>query len=114
VATLVSQLDSVPRVSADQSARDAFTKLGDPTGALVAPTITMHTVDDPLVLVQNEGVFAGRVQSHKKSGDLVQIYIAPPATYSESTGAAYGAGHCNWSRRSTTGSGAGSTRSRRV
>ena len=27
----------------------------------------------------------------------MQLYIAPPATYSETTGAPYGAGHCNFS-----------------
>ena len=103
VASLVSKLESVPRVSADQAARDAFAKLGDTTGALAAPTITMHTVADPLVLVQNEHVFAGRVQSHKASGDLVQLYIAPPTTYDESNGAPYGAGHCNFTDQQRSG-----------
>ena len=103
VAALVSKLQSVPRVTADQAARDAFAKLGDPTGALTAPMITMHTVADPLVLVQNEHVFAGRVQAHKASGELVQLYIAPPSTYDESTGAPYGAGHCNFTDQQRSG-----------
>ncbi|HEY7047689.1 MAG TPA: hypothetical protein VH373_10755 [Jatrophihabitantaceae bacterium] len=103
VNQLVAQLDEVPRVSADQAARDEFEKLGDTAGDLTAPTVTMHTEDDPLVIVQNEGVFAGRVQSHNDNGRLVQLYIAPPATYDESTGAPYGAGHCNFTDKQLLG-----------
>ncbi|MEO9240677.1 MAG: hypothetical protein ABI418_21605 [Jatrophihabitantaceae bacterium] len=52
---------------------------------------------DPLVLVQNETVFASRVAAKNQSGRLVQLYIAPPASYSETAKAPYGAGHCNFS-----------------
>lgn len=97
VTALNKQLDAAPRVSADSSARDAIEKLGDTTGALTAPTITMHTEDDPLVLVQNENVFAARVAGQGQTGRLVQLYIAPPKSYSESAKAPYGAGHCNFS-----------------
>jgi pimeloyl-ACP methyl ester carboxylesterase len=103
VSALVAKLNSVPRVSADPAARRAFEKLGDTTGQLSVPTLTMHTEDDPLVLVQNEHVFAGRVQSHTDDGNLVQMYVAPPATYPESTGAPYGAGHCNFSEQQLYG-----------
>jgi hypothetical protein len=97
VATLEQTLNAAPRVAADSSARDAIEKLGDTTGALIAPTVTMHTQSDPLVLVQNETVFSQRVTDKQQSGKLVQLYIAPPLTYSESTGAPYGAGHCVFS-----------------
>ncbi len=97
VKALDKTVDAAPRITADSSARDAIDKLGDTTGALTVPTITMHTEDDPLVLVQNESVFAGRVSSQGKTGSLVQLYIAPPKTYSETDGAPYGAGHCNFS-----------------
>lgn len=103
VSQLVAKLDTVPRVSADPAARDAFAKLGNTTGDLSVPTLTMHTEDDPLVLVQNERVFAGRVQAHNDNGKLVQLYIAPPDTYDESTGAPYGAGHCNFSEKQLLG-----------
>ena len=103
VNALVAQLNSVPRVSADPAAREAFQKLGDTTGNLSVPTLTMHTEADPLVLAQNEHVFAERVQSHSDNGKLVQMYIAPPPTYSESTGAPYGAGHCNFSEQQLYG-----------
>jgi len=97
ISAMLAKLNAVPRVSADPAARAAFEKLGDTTGDLTAPTVTMHTEFDPLVLVQNEQVFAERVQSHNDNGSLVQLYIAPPATYPESTGAPYGAGHCVFS-----------------
>jgi hypothetical protein len=89
-------LDAVPRVTADATARAAFEKLGDTTGDLHAPTLTMHTEDDPLVLVSNETILSGRALAKGRGGDLVQLYVAPPATYPEQTGAPYGAGHCNF------------------
>jgi hypothetical protein len=97
VAQLNKALDAAPRITADSSARDGIEKLGDTTGALTVPTVTMHTESDPLVLVQNETVLAQRVASKQETGRLVQLYIAPPATYSETEKAPYGAGHCNFS-----------------
>ncbi|UQX87135.1 lysophospholipase [Jatrophihabitans telluris] len=97
VTKLESALASLPRVSADTAARTAIEKLGDTTGQLSAPTVTLHTEADPLVLVQNESVLAARTRVAGRSGQLVQLFIAPPATFSESTGAPYGAGHCNFS-----------------
>jgi hypothetical protein len=103
VAALNKTVDAQPRITASSSARDAISKLGDTTGALVAPTLTLHTEDDPLVLVQNETVFAGRVAGKGRSDRLVQLYVAPPASYSESTGAPYGAGHCIFSDEQRAG-----------
>ncbi len=91
----VKALDAGTKVAADPAAREAADKLGNPTGDLRDPTITMHTVYDPLVLVQNETVFADRVQkSTKRTADLVQLYTSPPETYAAP--APYGAGHCNF------------------
>jgi hypothetical protein len=92
-----AELAAAPRVTADAPARAAFEKLGDTTGDIKVPTLTMHTEDDPLVLVQNESVLAARAAAQNAAGNLVQVYVAPPASYSESTGAPYGAGHCNFS-----------------
>ena len=97
VEALQQQLSAAARVSADATARSAFEQLGNPSGKLTAPTVTMHTEQDPLVLVQNETVFADRVAAAKRSADLVQVYIAPPKTYSETEKAPYGAGHCRFS-----------------
>ncbi len=103
VAALQKTLDAAPRITADSSARDAIEKLGDTTGALSVPTLTMHTEADPLVLVQNETVFAARVADKQQTGRLVQLYIAPPASYSETAKAPYGAGHCNFSDEQRAG-----------
>ncbi len=97
VAQYEQQLQDAPKVSADPAARAAFEKIGDTTGAISAQTVTMHTEDDPLVLVSNESVLAQRARSEKRSGNLVQLYIAPPTSYTETAGAPYGAGHCNFS-----------------
>jgi hypothetical protein len=91
------ELAKATRVTADETARAAFEKLGDTTGDLKVPTLTMHTEADPLVLVQNETILANRTEQHGASGDLVQLYVKAPDTYDESTGAPYGAGHCNFS-----------------
>jgi hypothetical protein len=81
------------RVAANPSARRAAARLGNPTGNLSDPTLTMHTVHDPLVIVQNERVFANRVRRKGASRLLKQLYVQPPAY---TTGAPYGAGHCNF------------------
>jgi hypothetical protein len=96
--TLLAQLETGERLVADDAARRAFADSGTPTGAVKDPTITLHTTADPLVLVQNETVFRGRAASNaERSGDLVQLYSAPPATYDQADGAPFGAGHCNFS-----------------
>jgi hypothetical protein len=94
VDALLGTVAGHPRVTANPTAREGFEKLGTTTGTLTVPTVTMHTEYDPLVLVQNERVLANRVQAKNHSGNLVQLYIAPPSTYSEATGAPFGAGHC--------------------
>jgi pimeloyl-ACP methyl ester carboxylesterase len=94
---LLTLLQNGTRVTADPAARAKADKLGNPTGNLKDPTITMHTAADPLVLAQNETVFAARVSASKtRTADLLQLYTIPPAKYSPDTGAPYGAGHCNF------------------
>jgi hypothetical protein len=91
----LAQLAAAPRVAADPAAREKFAGLGTPNGDIKVPTLTLHTKADPLVLVQNETVFAAKVRaSTAKTADLVQYYSVAPATY---TKAPYGAGHCNFS-----------------
>ncbi|HEY7104721.1 MAG TPA: hypothetical protein VH573_24040 [Mycobacteriales bacterium] len=91
------------RVAPDDAARAKFAALGTPAGAIKVPTLTLHTEADPLVLVQNESVFAGKVDaSTAKSADLVQLYTKAPAHYAAR--APYGAGHCNFTTGELTGS----------
>jgi pimeloyl-ACP methyl ester carboxylesterase len=81
------------RVTANAAARTTAAGYGNPSGDLHDKTLTLHTKYDPLVLVQNETVFADRVAAHGDSASLVQLYTSPPSTY---TAAPYGAGHCNF------------------
>ena len=56
---------------------------------------------DPLVLAQNETVFAQEYRANQKAtADLVQLFTVAPPTYSAATGAPYGAGHCNFTPQS--------------
>ena len=83
-------LGAPQRVSADPAASTKFEKLRDTVGELTVPRLTMHKEHDPLVLVANETVLAQRVQARAVNGRLAQLYIAPPASHSQSTGAPYG------------------------
>lgn len=85
---------SAGRVEADPAARKKADALGRPTGDLTVPTLTVHTTDDPLVLVQNERLFGDRVRAAGQVQSLRQLYVAPPATFTAP--APYGAGHCNF------------------
>jgi hypothetical protein len=94
---LLAELDAGEKVSADPAARAQADKLGNPTGNIQDPTITLHTASDPLVLSQNETVFHDKVVASKsRIEDLVQLYTVAPTTYSTAEGAPYGAGHCNF------------------
>ncbi len=101
---MLSALQNGKRVAADPTARTQFAVMGNPTGRLQDPTVTLHTTADPLVLVQNEAVFADRVASAaNRSADLLQLYTTPPASYSPETGAPFGAGHCNFTTEQRVG-----------
>ena len=92
-----------PRVAVDPAARAAASTLGDPQGSLRRPMLTLHTLDDPLVLVQNESWYAARVAAAGSSAELAQLVTVPPATYPEKAGAPYGAGHCAFTDASRVG-----------
>ncbi len=94
---LLRALANGERVTADDAARTSADELGNPTGALTDPTLAIHTTADPLVLAQNETVFADRVEAERATPLLSQAFIGPPETYSQDPGAPYGAGHCNFS-----------------
>jgi hypothetical protein len=98
---MLTALADGTRVAADATARAKLAATGTPTGDIMVPTLTMHTRADPLVLVQNESVFAQEVAAQSvHHADLVQIYTAAPTTYPEKPGAPYGAGHCNFTETS--------------
>ncbi len=97
----LAQLAAAPRIAADQAARTKADALGNPTGDLKVPTVTMHTEFDDTVPVYEETVFGQRVRDSKtRRYDTYQLYTAPPPTY---TTAPYGAGHCNFTANEFTG-----------
>jgi pimeloyl-ACP methyl ester carboxylesterase len=100
VAANLGRLAAGQRVSPEPLARAALDRLGIATGQLRVPTLTLHTVYDPLVLVQNETVFRDRVRQAGQSDRLRQLYSAPPASYPT---APYGAGHCRFSTAERVG-----------
>lgn len=101
---LLAQLATAPRISADSAARTRLAATGTPTGAVQDPMITMHTAADPLVLAQNETVYQQEYRANKKAtADLIQLFTVAPSTYPSSTGAPYGAGHCNFTPQSRIG-----------
>ena len=104
-ATFTALLQRGVRVVADPAARSAaLTEGGDPQGQVHAPTITLHTAADPLVIVQNESFFRNRYRAQQAKGnvqaDLVQLFTVAPHTYPATPGAPFGAGHCNFTPES--------------
>lgn len=97
---LLAKLSAATKVTADPAARAKAATFGNPTGAISVPTVTMHTIADPLVISPNETVFASRVGAHNQSTLLKQVFTAPPAKY---TLAPYGAGHCNFTTTEAVG-----------
>jgi hypothetical protein len=89
---LIAQVEAVPEVSAEPAARTRLQELGQPTGALTVPTLTVHTAADPLVIVQNETLFGERVTDSGEAAQLRQLFTVAPRSFTPP--APYGAGHC--------------------
>lgn len=81
----------------DTQAREQARLLGDPTGALVQPTIALHTIDDSVTIAANVGVYAEKVAEQGRSELLETWFTTPPEVFASDPGAPYGAGHCNFS-----------------
>lgn len=102
-ARLLAKMAAGKRISADPSARAAL-QADTPTGAITDPVFTVHTKADPLVIAQNETVYADRVNATADhTGDLVQAFTIAPTTYPTDPGAPYGAGHCNFTTQTYVG-----------
>ncbi|WP_270889455.1 hypothetical protein [Pedococcus sp. 5OH_020] len=97
---IVTKLARGRRVSPDAAARAKADQLGNPTGRISVPTLTMHTVADPLVLAANENVYGQRVDASRSSSELAGFLTRPPLKYKD---APYGAGHCNFTLEEAVG-----------
>jgi len=101
---LLTKLADGERITADSAARSALEESSTPTGAVTHPTFTVHTAADPLVISQNESLYAERVAaSPGRTADLLQAFTVAPATYSPKAGAPFGAGHCNFTPETYVG-----------
>lgn len=89
----------VVRLAADPAARAELATMGQLTGEIRRPTVTMHTTQDPFVVAGNSAEYGRLVRNAGEQRLLTQLYIAPPA-YADRTadggGAPYGAGHCRF------------------
>jgi hypothetical protein len=102
VDALLFRVDETHRVEADPVARAAVDRLGNPTGELRVPTVTLHTTVDPLAVPQNERVFSDLVtRASTRTSDLLQLFTRPPARFAGA--APYGAAHCDFTTWEQTG-----------
>lgn len=101
-ARVLAALAGGARSAADPAAVEkARADGGDPSGRTDVPTFTVHTAADPLVIVANESFFAARHERAGGAGGLAQAVTVAPAHF---TGTApYGAGHCNFTDGTYTG-----------
>ena len=89
---LIDLVEAAPKVAADPVARARAAELGQPTGDLNMPTLAVHTAADPLVIVQNQTLFAERVADNAATDSLKQLFPVAPRSFTAP--AEYGAGHC--------------------
>ncbi|MFM2052541.1 MAG: hypothetical protein RL456_578 [Pseudomonadota bacterium] len=78
----------VERIRADPAARAELARDGDPTGALLLPTLTLHGIDDPVAFVEMTREFRDLVADAGASDRLAQAWTTD-ATHSYFTDAAY-------------------------
>lgn len=95
---IIGALAKGPRVTADPEALAKLEAAGiQPKGTVADKWLSIHTKADPLVIAQNEALYADfRDGAGKPSADFVQLFTVAPKTYPEAKGAPYGAGHCNF------------------
>jgi pimeloyl-ACP methyl ester carboxylesterase len=88
--------DGVAVTEGNNDARRQAALVGNPSGELVQPTLTLHTIDDSVTIAANVGWFAERVASAQASDQLRTLFTVPPEVFPTTPGAPYGAGHCNF------------------
>lgn len=93
-------LEGTPAVVADSQAREQAASLGDTTGALLQPTITLHTAFDSITIAPNVTWFADLVAGQGADDMLLTLFTTPPETFPADPGAPFGAGHCNFTPES--------------
>jgi len=72
----LAALATAPRISANPSAVKYATRFATFTGELRRPVLSIHTIGDPLVMVQNEDAYARTVADAGNTGFLRQAFTA--------------------------------------
>jgi hypothetical protein len=93
-------LSAVPGIASDPQARQQAASLGDVTGALLQPTITLHTAFDSITIAPNVTWLADLVAEQGQQDRLLTLFTTPPETFPVDPGAPFGAGHCNFTPES--------------
>ncbi|MEA2903546.1 MAG: hypothetical protein QOI12_933 [Alphaproteobacteria bacterium] len=75
----------VVRFTADPTALADLRADGEPTGALPVPVISIHSINDPQVVVEGQSVFRGYVNAAGNGERLVQAYTDEPEHTAQST-----------------------------
>lgn len=103
VAAFEAALDAQPPIAAVSSARAALESSGDPSGQVRVPTITMHTVDDPLAIPASETILRDRAAAAGDEADLLQVFTRSAPVASAATGGSPVAGHCTFTAAQVVG-----------
>jgi hypothetical protein len=96
--TYAAQVDAAKAPATSSAARHKLAASGDPTGNLRVPTVSMHGIDDPLAIVQNETLLGEAVKAKDQTKRLIQLFIAP-----DDTEPAKGYIHCAFSANQDIG-----------
>jgi len=76
---LLASMNAQTNIRSDIHARHYIEHWGDLGGNIHRPVLTLHSIFDGLVIVQNEAVYAANVAKHQKSDRLVQAFVDFPA-----------------------------------
>jgi hypothetical protein len=88
----------VYRHGSDEEGRRFIISAYDPTGNVLMPTVTMHTIGDGLVIVENENAYRQTLQDAGHADNLFQTYVNANG-HCQFTGSEFGAvflGLQNW------------------
>jgi hypothetical protein len=74
----------VTRFEADPEAAAKLHTEGDPTGVLPVPVVSIHSINDPQVVVEGQAVYRDAVKAAGSSDRLVQAYTDEPTHAAQS------------------------------
>lgn len=99
------KLGSGVRVTPDPAAVERAEQQGTLDGNLEVPTVTLHNSIDPVYIAPNVSSYRSLLATGDPEtiGNLVEVFVLPPSSVSESDPAAEGVGNCNFESRTVLG-----------